>query len=76
MSILLVCNWPRYSVAPSLTWVHCVSGTRLGTVLLLRLHGYIHCLSENFVFVLIIYVPSTIFQLNRDGSSCVEPLLS
>ena len=22
------------------------------------------------------YVPSTIFQLNRDGSSCVEPVLS
>ena len=33
-----------------------------------------------FVFVclfdLILYVPSTIFQLNRDGSSWVEPVLS
>ena len=28
------------------------------------------------LFVLILYVPSTIFQLNRDGSSCVEPVLS
>ena len=32
-----------------------------------------------FVFVslfdLILYVPSTIFQLNRDGSSWVEPVL-
>ena len=27
-------------------------------------------------FDLIIYVPSTIFQLNRDGSSWVEPVLS
>ena len=29
-----------------------------------------------FFNYLIIYVPSTIFQLNRDGSSCVEPVLS
>ena len=28
------------------------------------------------MFDLIIYVPSTIFQLNRDGSSWVEPVLS
>ena len=28
------------------------------------------------LFDLIIYVPSTIFQLNRDGSSWVEPVLS
>ena len=27
-------------------------------------------------FYLILYVPSTIFQLNRDGSSWVEPVLS
>ena len=31
----------------------------------------------NFVlFDLILYVPSTIFQLNRDGYSWVEPVLS
>ena len=29
-----------------------------------------------FLFDLILYVSSTIFQLNRDGSSCVEPVLS
>ena len=28
------------------------------------------------LFDLILYVPSTILQLNRDGSSCVEPVLS
>ena len=28
------------------------------------------------MFDLILYVPSTIFQLNRDGSSPVEPVLS
>ena len=28
------------------------------------------------LFGLILYVPSTIFQLNRDGSSLVEPVLS
>ena len=28
------------------------------------------------LFVLIIYIPSTIFQLNRDVSSWVEPVLS
>ena len=28
------------------------------------------------LFDLIIYVPSTILQLNRDGSSWVEPVLS
>ena len=35
-------------------------------------------LKEDFVclFDLILYVPSTIFQLNRDGSSWVEPVLS
>ena len=36
-------------------------------------------LSKNLFFVLsdlILYVPSTIFQLNRDGSSWVEPVLS
>ena len=27
------------------------------------------------LFDLILYVPSTIFQLNRDGSSCIEPVL-
>ena len=27
-------------------------------------------------FDLIVYVPSTIFQLNRDGSSWIEPVLS
>ena len=30
----------------------------------------------NFLFVFILYVPSTIFHLSRDASSCVEPLLS
>ena len=28
------------------------------------------------LFDFILYVPSTIFQLNRDGSSWVEPVLS
>ena len=28
------------------------------------------------LFDLILYVPSTIFQLNRDGASWVEPVLS
>ena len=28
------------------------------------------------LFDLILYVPSTIFQLNRDGSSWAEPVLS
>ena len=33
-------------------------------------------ISRHFVlFDLILYVPSTIFQLNRDGSSWVEPVL-
>ena len=33
-------------------------------------------LSGLFLFDLILYVPSTIFQLCRDGSSWVEPVLS
>ena len=33
-------------------------------------------LRGDFLFDLILYVPSTIFQLNRDGSSWVEPVLS
>ena len=31
---------------------------------------------NNCLFDLILYVPSTIFQLNSDGSSWVEPVLS
>ena len=34
----------------------------------------LHCLF--CLFNLILYVPSTIFQLNRDRSSWVEPVLS
>ena len=34
------------------------------------------CCFVLFLFDLILYVPSTIFQLNRDGSSKVEPVLS
>ena len=33
-------------------------------------------LSVFVLFDLFLYVPSTIFQLNRDGSSWVEPVLS
>ena len=29
-----------------------------------------------YLFDLILYIPSAIFQLNRDGSSWVEPVLS
>ena len=32
--------------------------------------------ADNTLFDLILYVPSTIFQLNRDWSSWVEPVLS
>ena len=40
--------------------------------------SWVRCGTCLFVclFVLILYVPSTIFQLNRDGSSWVEPVLS
>ena len=34
------------------------------------------CLYLFFLFDLILYVPSTIFQLNKDESSWVEPVLS
>ena len=34
------------------------------------------CHIVGFLFDLILYVPSTIFQLYRDGSSWVEPVLS
>ena len=35
------------------------------------------CANDSFVlFDLILYVPSTVFQLNREGSSWVEPVLS
>ena len=33
-------------------------------------------MKDQDLFDLILYVPSTIFQLNRDGSSWVEPVLS
>ena len=32
--------------------------------------------NKRFLFDLILNAPSTIFQLNRDGSSWVEPVLS
>ena len=35
-----------------------------------------HAKSLDFLFDLILYAPSTIFQLNRDRSSWVEPVLS
>ena len=35
-----------------------------------------YALKDDVLFDLILYVPSTIFQLNRDGSSWVEPVLS
>ena len=31
---------------------------------------------EDLLFFFILYVPSTIFRLNRDGSSRVQPVLS
>ena len=42
-------------------------------------HPGLHCLPKylfTYLFDLILYVPSTIFQLCRDGSSWVEPVLS
>ena len=35
-----------------------------------------HLIIQLCLFDLILYIPSTIFQLNRDGSSWVEPVLS
>ena len=45
---------------------------------LVNMNAYIK-FGENLsicLFDLILYIPSTIFQLNRDGSSWVEPVLS
>ena len=44
------------------------------TILLRHINMHYHL--SFFLFDLILYVPSTIFQLYRDGSSWVEPLLS
>ena len=41
-----------------------------GNMVELKTRNYFVCL-----FDLILYIPSTIFQLNRDGSSWVEPVL-
>ena len=45
-------------------WSGCVTNYRYTTQVM------VVCL-----FDLIVYVPSTIFQLNKDGSSVVEPVL-
>ena len=37
---------------------------------------FVYCIADVCLFDLILYVPLTIFQLNRDGSSWVEPVLS
>ena len=48
----------------------------------ISMFSHINALSVNLMsvfvclFDLILYVPSTIFQLNRDGSSWFEPVLS
>ena len=43
-----------------------------------QLHTFVQINHEIFstVFYLILYVPSTNFQLNRDGTSWIEPVLS
>ena len=52
--------------------IRCCSKTFLFIKIVLNLNLLlIFCL-----FVLILYVPSAIFQLNRDGSSSVEAVLS
>ena len=52
--------------------------TRLGLIPLgLRPLYYVCSIILFFcLFGMILYVPSTIFQINRDGSSWVEPVLS
>ena len=55
--------------------------TMSGKVLMqkVKYNGFDPKLSESgktFFFYLILYVPSTIFQLYRDGPSWVEPVLS
>ena len=56
------------------TYFYSVQMVQATTSVLLKLGWFaedVFCL-----FDLILYVPSTIFQLNRDGSSWVEPVLS
>ena len=45
-------------------------------VYMIKMVQYKHMRIFCFLFDLILYVPSTIFQLNRDGSSWVKPVLS
>ena len=60
----------NHYIAPKL-----LKGTKQGYMTLMAQGGY-----QDFIlfclFDLILYVPSTIFQLYRDGSSWVEPVLS
>ena len=48
----------------------------LGKQLEKALGDNINNLYDACFFDLILYIPSTIFQLNRDGSSWAEPVLS
>ena len=41
-----------------------------------KFHDHVISKSVLFLFDSILYIPSTIFQLCRDGSSWVEPVLS
>ena len=51
--------------------------SQVGTMILQVINmGRSHYDNGTFLFDLILYVPSTIFQLNRDRSSWVEPVLS
>ena len=65
---------------PSLLASHPLTHSLLSNVQLKILYNSINPLLYRLfldhLFDLILYVPSTIFQLNRDGSSCVEPVLS
>ena len=57
----------RPDILSGLIWIQTVCNCYYQTTLVGKV-----CL----LFDLILYVPSTIFQLNRDGSSWVEPVLS
>ena len=52
-----------------------LSGTPLSFLWLSRYKLACVPIDDSDPFDLILYVPSTIFQLNRDGSSWVEPVL-
>ena len=76
MKVPLLKKCISYVSRPIVIKLHVYNGKCYISLCLIVLDIFNIKLPYLFLFDLILYVPSTIFQLNRDGSSWVEQVLS